>query len=303
MSELLKTHDTIHLWPGRVAPGSEKLGPLPVVLERSTDLFWPDRILSNIAQPSLTAFFPKKPRTGAAVVIAPGGAYSRIVLDKEAAEMAVWLNSLGIVAFVLQYRLPSEDHLDSAKAPIADAQRALRIVRHNARRWGIDQGKIGFLGCSAGGHLGVMLSAQFDFQWYSIVDEIDRDSARPDFLMLLYPVVSMDDDFCHKESRMNLLGSDPTSEEINRYSPQRHIRANFPSTLVVVSSDDDCVPHENSLLLNEALGECGGDCELHVFEEGGHGFGIRDAQQYPVAAWTSLAESWLRTRLILPSEN
>lgn len=118
MGEYLKTHDMIHLWPERVAPGAEKLGVHAVVLDRSADLFWPDRILSNLSQPSLTAYLPKRLQTGAAVVIAPGGACSRIVLDKEAAEIAVWLNSIGIVAFVLQYRLPSENHQEPVKAPL-----------------------------------------------------------------------------------------------------------------------------------------------------------------------------------------
>ena len=289
---VLKTHDRISLWPDEIAPGSERLSITLTITERSKDPFWPDRILTGITRPSLTAFVPASPN-GAAMIVAPGGAYGRIVLDKEAAEMALWLNTLGIYAFLLQYRLPGEGHAVGPEAPLADAQRALRVLRQNAAGWGLDPARIGFLGCSAGGHLGAMLGTRFDRPAYDAVDAADRLTARPDCMLLLYPVVSMNAPCVHDESCRNLLGSTPSATQIDRYSAELQLPSGVPPAFIAVADDDNVVAPENSRRFHQALREAGCESHLHVFTSGGHGFGIRDARDTPAARWTGLAAQWL----------
>ena len=206
----------------RRGPGSEKSPAQLTVTERSKVAYWPDRIVTGITRPNLTAIVPDKPN-GTAVIVAPGGAYSRIVLDKEAAEMARWLNPYGVTVLLMQYRLPGEGHANGKDVPLQDAQRAIRVVRQNASEWGLNPKKIGFLGASAAGHMAASLGAQFARKVYAPVDAADSLSARPDFLLLLYPVVSMDDKLTHLESRTNLLGKDPSPDLIKDYSADLHV--------------------------------------------------------------------------------
>jgi acetyl esterase/lipase len=289
----LKTRDVVELWPGGVAPGSEKSPAQLTVTERSQVAFWPDRIVTGITRPNLTAFVPDKPN-GTAVIVAPGGAYARIVLDKEAAEMARWLNPYGVTVLLMQYRLPAEGHANGKDAPLQDAQRAIRVVRQNARDWGLAPDRIGFLGASAAGHMGASLGAQFARKVYDPVDAADALSARPDFLLLLYPVVSMEDKVTHLESRTNLLGKDPSPELIKEYSPDQQVGKDAPKTFIVLARDDPAVPPENGIRFHDALRKSGVASELHVFDEGGHGFGIRDARQLPVSNWPNLAADWMK---------
>jgi acetyl esterase/lipase len=289
----LKTRDVIELWPGGVAPGSEKSPAQLTVTERSKIAYWPDRIVTGITRPNLTAIVPDKPN-GTAVIVAPGGAYSRIVLDKEAAEMARWLNPYGVTVLLMQYRLPAEGHVNGKDAPLQDAQRAIRVVRQNAREWGLQPDKIGFLGGSAAGHMGASLGAQFAKKVYAPVDAADSLSARPDFLLLLYPVVSMEDKFTHMESRTNLLGKDPSPDLIKEYSPDQQVTKDSPKTFIVNARDDAVVPPVNGAMYCDALKKAGVACELNTFDEGGHGFGIRDARQLPVSTWPQLAASWMK---------
>lgn len=291
----LKTRDVIELWPGGVGPGSEKSPAQLTVTERSKVAYWPDRIVTGITRPNLTAFVPDKPN-GTAVIVAPGGAYSRIVLDKEAAEMARWLNPYGVTVLLMQYRLPAEGHVDGKDVPLQDAQRAIRVVRQNAGEWGLQPDRIGFLGASAAGHMAASLGAQFAKKVYEPVDAADSLSARPDLLLLLYPVVSMDDKLTHLESRTNLLGKDPSPELIKDYSADLHVTKEAPPTFIVVAKDDPVVPPENSMRYHDALQKAGVSSELHAFTEGGHGFGIRDARQLPVSDWPNLAAAWMKAR-------
>ena len=280
------------LWPGEIGPGSAQVSRRLTITERSQNPFWPDRILTGISRPSLTAFVPDKPN-GCAVIVAPGGAYSRIVVDKEAAEMALWLNSIGITAFLLQYRLPGEGHASGPDAPLADAQRAIRIVRAHAAAWQLDLQRIGFLGCSAGGHLGAMLGTRYDKRTYGAVDEADSASARPDFMLLLYPVISMNEPWVHLESRQNLLGPQPTVDQIAAYSADQQCPAVVSPTFIAVAEDDAVVSPENSRCFHRELTAAGFDSTLQCFSAGGHGFGIRDARHTPAAKWTALAAQWL----------
>jgi acetyl esterase/lipase len=293
----IKTRDVIDLWPG-VGPGSEKSPAKLTITERSKIAFWPDRIVTGITKPNLTAFVPDKPN-GVSVIVAPGGAYSRIVLDKEAAEMARWLNPYGVTVFLLQYRLPAEGHVDGKNVPLEDGQRAVRVVRKHAKEWGLDENRIGFLGASAAGHLGASLGGDFDKKVYEPVDDADKLSARPDFLMLLYPVVSMEDKITHLESRDNLLGKNPTPALIAEYSADLHVTRNSPMTFIALAANDSQVPPENSIRYSKALTKAGVPVELHIFKEGDHGFGIRDARQLDASNWPNLAITWMKSIKVL----
>ena len=292
MQPLLNTHDHIELWPDGVAPGSEGSPARYTVSERSTDVFWPHRVASGITRPGLTVYPAARPN-GCAVIVAPGGGYECIALDVEAGEMAVWLNPLGVSVFVLHYRLPAEGHVAGADAPLADAQRALRLVRSNAAQWGLDARRIGFLGCSAGGHVGALLGTQYARATYAPVDTADRLSARPDFVILLYPVISMTDALAHAGSRRKLLGASPTAAAIDAYSAERHVDAHASPAFIVVANDDPAVPPGNAAVFHEALRRCGVASELRAFAVGGHGFGIREARARPLSEWPRLAAEWL----------
>ena len=299
MAAPLKTRDVLEIWPDGVGPGSEKSPAALTVTERSKVAFWPDRIVTGITRPNLTAFVPDKPN-GTAVIVAPGGAYARIVLDKEAAEMARWLNPYGVTVLLMQYRLPAEGHVNGKDVPLQDAQRALRFVRQHAKEWNLDASKIGFLGASAAGHMGASLGAQFDKKVYELKDDTDKLSARPDFLMLLYPVVSMDDKITHLESRDNLLGKTPSAQLIKEYSADLNVKPDSPRTFIVLAEDDPAVSPQNGVNYHNALKKAGVPTVLYSFKEGGHGFGIRDARQLPVSNWPNLAADWLKSGGYIP---
>lgn len=291
----LHTKDVINLWPTGIGPGSENAPITLTVTERSKVAYWPDRIVTGITEPNLTAFVPDHPN-GTSVIVAPGGAYSRIVLDKEAAEMARWLNPYGVTVFLMQYRLPGEGHIDGKDVPLEDAQRAIRVIRKNAEEWGLSPHKIGILGASAAGHMTAYLGDEFAKKVYSPQDEADKLSARPDFMMLLYPVISMEDGVTHNETRKNLLGENPSNELKHLYSADENVTKENPPAFITVAKDDPAVPYLNSLAYAKALDKAGVPVELHVFEQGGHGFGIRDARQLPVSQWPNLAANWLKSQ-------
>lgn len=287
----LKNEELINLWPG-TAPGSENSLAKYTIVERSKISFIPDRAVTGITRPFLTVFKPEYPN-GTSMIVVPGGAYSRIVLDKEAGEMARWLNLLGVTVFVLQYRLPTEGHLNGADVSLEDGQRAIRIVRRNALEWGLSPSKIGFLGCSAGGHLAASVGSKFNKKVYDPVDEADSLSARPDFLVLLYPVISMDEKYANIEARNNLLGEDPTQILINEYSPDFHITKEHPKAFITLANDDLVVSPENGVLYYMGLHKAAVEAELHVFKDGNHGFGIDRIQGLPAAAWPELCHQWM----------
>lgn len=288
----LKDRQVIELWAS-VAPGTEHSPAKPTITERSKSLFQPDRALTGIVAPSLTALVPEKPN-GVAIIVAPGGAYARIVLDKEGREIADWLRPLGVTVFLMTYRLPAEGHDTGKDVPLQDGQRAVRLVRDHAAEWGLDPKKIGFMGFSAAGHLGATLVAGFDREVYKPRDDADKQSARPDFAVLGYPVVSMVDGVTHEESRTNLIGKAPTPELIAAYSADQQVKKTSPQTFIFAADDDPAVPADNSVRLYTALHRAGVSAELHIYKEGGHGFGIERAVGLPVAKWPQLCEAWLK---------
>ena len=285
------THEqTISLWNGR-APGAPA-DLAPVVVERSQSLLRADRALMGIVDPSLTVYLPPHPN-GAAMIVAPGGGYRRVVLDKEGIEIARALAPEGITTFLLSYRLPGEGHDNAADAPLADAQRAIRLVRRNAADWGLDPARIGFLGFSAAGHLGGSIATGYDREVYDLDDAEAGVSARPDFVALVYPVMTMQDGPVHQGSREALLGTQPTDDQKAAYSPDEHVTPETPQTFLVHADDDPSVDPENAVRFYMALHRAGVQAELHIFRKGGHGFGIERAAGLPVMGWPGLLAAWL----------
>ncbi|HTK37013.1 MAG TPA: alpha/beta hydrolase [Pyrinomonadaceae bacterium] len=239
--------------------------------------------------PAITPFFaPKDKNTGAAVIVCPGGGYSHLSEIKEGSDVAKWLNSLGITAFVLKYRLGMRYH---APSPLLDASRALRLVRSHAKEWNLDANRIGILGFSAGGHLAATLGTHFDAGKPDASDVIERASSRPDLMVLIYPVISMGE-FTHSGSKKNLLGENPTTEAIKLYSNELHVTKDTPPTFIAHAVADPGVPVENSLLFANALRNAHVPFELHLYEKGPHGFGL--APNNPIlSTWTELCANWL----------
>jgi acetyl esterase/lipase len=289
----------VALWPG-VAPGSQGLALKESITERSKDPQLPDRFVAGVTRPRLLLFRAPKPN-GTGVILAPGGGYVRTVLDKEGFETARWLAARGVSTFVLLYRLPGEGHAQRADVPLQDAQRAVRLVRGRAREFGLDARRIGFLGFSAGGHVAASVATRFDAQVYTAVDALDAVSARPDFSILLYPVISMDPSIAHAGSRQQLLGEAPSAAAVASYSLDNVITAATPATLLILTDDDTVVLPENGLRYYSALHRHGVPAELHVFARGKHGFGIRGAKDMPVGNWPELAWTWLAASGFVPT--
>lgn len=242
-------------------------------------------------QPEITPYLPPEGRAnGTAVVIFPGGGYGHLSMVKEGSDVANWLASNGISAFVARYRLgPAYRH----PVMLGDAQRAIRTVRARATEWGIDPQRIGIIGFSAGGHLASTAGTHYDAGITSHSDRIERVSSRPDFMLLLYPVITMRDSAVHRGSRRNLLGESPDSALVRLLSNETQVTRDTPPTFIVHSTDDKAVLVENALLFYQALRNNAVTAELHVFEHGGHGYGLAPADA-ALATWTTLSESWMR---------
>ena len=220
---------------------------------------------------------PKENSNGTAVVICPGGGYAGISQVKEGSEIAKWFNQLGVSAFVLYYRMPN----GHPAIPLKDAQTALAIIHKRAKAWNIDKKKIGVMGFSAGGHLASTLGTHFKTK-----------KERPAFMILAYPVVSLQDDIGHRGSRQNLMGNNPDPEMMNMYSNELQVTKDTPPTFLLHAKDDRGVNFDNSVRFKQALDLHDVSCELHLFEKGGHGFGMRK-QNIPVDNWPNLLKEWL----------
>lgn len=275
----------IFLWPG-VPPGAPAIMPVMEVKEWGADPAHPDRAMKGIARPFLEVYRPARPN-GAAMMVVPGGAYEWVGIEKEGRDIARWLAAAGYTAFVLFYRLPGEGWANRADVPLADAQRAMRLIRAGAKDHGFDPARVGVMGFSAGGHLTADLAARFATPAYAPVDKADTLSARPFLAAPIYPVVSMSAPFIHAQSRDNLLGKDPSSAMEVAHSPDRNIPADAPPAFIC-HADEDFVPTENSLLLHAALRARKIPVEIHIFREGGHGFALRGIAGKPVGAWPDL---------------
>jgi acetyl esterase/lipase len=245
---------------------------------------------NNIHNPGLTIYEPAEGRAnGGAVVVCPGGGYGMVSCINEGYPIAEWLVGLGFKAYILKYRLPYTEGVNYRHpVPLKDAQRAMRMVRGTALDEHRNPTRVGIIGFSAGGHLAATALTQFD----SPVDP-DEVSCRPDFGMLIYPVISCcDDALCHTGSRDGLLGPDASEEERRAQSPELNVAANTPSIFFAHARNDGGVPFGNSVVMQEALRDAGVPTELHLYEEGGHGFGM-GAPEQDCAQWTEAAAGWL----------
>ena len=270
-------HMKINLWPDGSIPQSIQ-NNIQEQLE-STDIVR----ISKVQVPQLEIYIPnKKGATGQAVIICPGGGYARLAYDWEGTDIAKLFNAHGIAAFVLKYRLPdslSSNHPD--QVPLLDAKQAMQIVRTRAEEWNINPQKIGIMGFSAGGHLAATLSTHFD------------KSTRPDFSILIYPVITMDKNIAHMGSRNNLIGTHPTEALIKLYSNELHISAQTPPTFILHTTDDNAVPVENSLNYYQGLKKNGVPAEMHIFPSGGHGFALALGKG-ALEKWPELLLNWMK---------
>jgi acetyl esterase/lipase len=228
----------------------------------------------NVTVPTIIPYFPDKDKAnGAAVIICPGGGYGGLSMVNEGSEIAKAFNNIGVAAFILKYRLPSDSIMvDKTIGPLQDAQTALLTIRKNAAKWGIDPNRVGVIGFSAGGHLASTLGTHFN---KAVIDNPANISLRPDFMILLYPVVSFGQ-YAHVGSRENLIGKNPPQELIDLYSNEKQVTANTPPTFLVQAEDDNVVPVQNSLLFYDAMVQNKVKGEIHIYQAGGHGFGLHN---------------------------
>jgi acetyl esterase/lipase len=238
--------------------------------------------------PTLTPFLPSEKSTGAAVIVCPGGGYTHLA-DHEGGPVAAWLNSIGVTAFVLKYRIGPKYH---HPAPLQDAARAVRTVRARAAEWKLDPARIGILGFSAGGHLASTIGTHFDAGNPSAGDPIERVSSRPDLLILIYPVISMGE-FTHAGSKKQLIGENASAEMVKLLSNEEQITKQTPPTFLVHTANDAAVPVENSLRFAEQLRKSGVPFELHIYERGPHGFGLGGGDPI-LSTWPARCADWLR---------
>jgi acetyl esterase/lipase len=250
-------------------------------------------IISNVQEPTIEVFLPAKQNaTGKAVLIFPGGGYGILAYDWEGTDIAKYLNGKGIAGIVVKYRLPSDvSQTNKQNVPLIDAQRALRMIRYHAKDFNITKDKIGVIGFSAGGHLASTLGTHFLEPVYDPIDPADTESARPDFMVLGYPVISMGS-MTHEGSKANLLGNNPTQKLQDYFSNEQQVTTNTPSTFLLHATDDNAVPVENSLLFYKALKDKGVSATMHIFPKGGHGFSLALNNQY-LKGWTALMYEWI----------
>jgi acetyl esterase/lipase len=264
--------ETLPLWPGDAPEGNGKF--------------------SDSSKAKLTVHLPEKPN-GAAIVICPGGGYGGLVTKGEGHGIAAWLNAHGIAGIVLEYRLPA----GRPYVPLLDAQRAIRTVRTNAAQWKVDPKKVGIIGFSAGGHLASTATVHFDAGEGKTTDAIARESSRPDFSILIYPVISMEEGV-HRGSKKNLMGETPAAGLPDYFSTQRHVKTGTPPAFLAHAVDDKVVPIENSRMFYEAQKKAGLPARLVELPNGGHGLNSYKGASWD--AWQKLSLEWLQELKIIP---
>lgn len=280
------------------------MNPMPVIL-----LLWSGTAPLAVGdskwdKPNLTVHMAAKPN-GAAVVICPGGGYGNLANDHEGKQVAEYFNGLGVHAFVLQYRIAKDDRKGPlGKAPLLDAQRAIRMVRSMAAEKKFDPQRVGLMGFSAGGHLASTAGTHFDDGDQAASDPIDRVSCRPDFLILAYPVISMEQGVTHGGSRRNLFGDKPTEEQIAEFSNDRKVTDKTPPTFLFHTNEDTAVVPENSVRFYLACKKAKVPVELHIYEKGRHGVGLgRDPKwtggETSTGTWPDRLSDWLKSRKIV----
>lgn len=285
-SHNLKAQEFIPLWPGGKKPNwNEKI---------LTDSIYNERFY-RVGTPGIYAFpVHKENNKGTTVLICPGGGYDHVTHLYNGFNLAAWFNAQGINAFVLIYRLPNQDDLKvREEAPLSDAQRAMRILRTNADKWNLDKNKIGVMGISAGGHLASTLATHTEDVSF-IKDSLDAGSYRPDFMILLSPVITMGK-YAHGGSKRNLLGADPSKAMIEKYSNELQVKANAPPAFIVHAQNDSTVNVRNSVLFYNALIERNVPASIHIFPQGGHAISTTD-NPGSTSLWLDLLDLWLQEK-------
>jgi acetyl esterase/lipase len=293
MPAMAEEREEIPLWPGKPpgrggVTGPEKLGEAGAGFGA----------LSNISVPRMRVYRPAK-ANGAAVIVCGGGGYFRIQLWKESTPIARWLQERGFTVFELLYRLPNDGW--DASAPFMDAQRAMRIVRTRAAEFGIDPKQIGIMGFSAGGHLAGFTALQPQRQLYAGVDKYEKASARPDFSVLLFPVVSLRKPYNTTRTRREIVGETPTAEAESAWSLDTYASAGAPPTIIFASADDKTAPPGHGIMLFEKLNAAGASAELHLFRDGGHGWGLGRPDQV-LSQWPAMFVKWFDSGKILQTK-
>lgn len=278
---------TLPLWPEGKVPNA-----IPTTLEETTTTTGGIMRISQVSVPTLTAYIPAKEiATGAAVMICPGGGYSILAAEHEGSDLAEWFKKRGIAAFVLKYRLPDPRAMvRQHEVPLMDAMQGMKLIRQNAKKWNINSDAIGVMGFSAGGHLAATLSTHFD------KEKEGGETAKPNFALLIYPVITFNAPYAHGGSRDKLLGAAKTDALIEYYSNEKQVSATTPPTFLVHAQDDTSVPIENSMYYYLALKHNKIPSELHIYPAGGHGFAMRTAGKGSVENWPAALEGWLKSR-------
>jgi acetyl esterase/lipase len=253
-------------------------------------------IVHNISEPTLTIFEPpKEKQNGTAIIVIPGGGYSIVAIGHEGYDVAKRFNEMGITAFVLKYRIPNDSTMeDKSIGPLQDAQRAIQVVRQNAKKWHLNKNAIGILGFSAGGHLASTAGTHYKT---AVIPNKKKTNLRPDFMVLVYPVISFMETLVHQGSRDNLIGKNPQPEKTRLYSNELQVNQDTPPTFLVHAKDDGGVKFQNSELFYQALKRNGVPAEIYLFDKGGHGFGMNNPTSD--VKWMDLVQEWLtRTGLM-----
>lgn len=242
----------------------------------------------KVFTPTLTVYLPEKQSaTGAAVIICPGGGYGGLVMGKEGYTIAEYFIQKGVAAFVLKYRLPDDKIMkDKSTGPLQDAQQAIWLVRKNAKQWGVDPQRVGIMGFSAGGHLASTAGTHFN---QPVINYGQGVNLRPDFMILVYPVVSMTDSLGHKGSRNNLLGKEPSAEKIKSFSNEFQVTDQTPPAFLIHAGDDKVVDVDNSISFYEALRRHKVPAEMHIYPKGDHGFVLK----WPIENWMDMCMKWM----------
>jgi acetyl esterase/lipase len=284
MTTLCSAQNEIPLYDGKIPNSKDPGSATGVIFNNEVD-----EIVFNVSVPTITVFLPPKEKAnGTAVIICPGGGYHLLVIEREGRDIAREFNKRGIAAFVLKYRLPDDRIMpDKSVGPLQDAQRAVQLVRERAEEWNIDPHKIGIMGFSAGGHLAATAGTHFDNGY---IDNIQGITLRPDFMILVYPVISMADSLGHIGSREYLLGKSPSEKQIMLFSNQLHVDKSTPPAFLILAGDDTVVKPENSIIFYAALKKNGIPAEMHIYESGEHGF----LKEPPFEEWFGRCCYWMK---------
>lgn len=280
----VSAQQVIPLYSGAI-PNATSYTMTELTTEKEGKIVW----YRKVSKPTMTIFLPSKENaSGTGVVIFPGGGYSGESYDAEGVKIAETFTKHGVAAFVVKYRLPSDSIMvDKTIGPLQDAQRAIKTVRERATEWGLKSDKIGIMGFSAGGHLAATAGTKFNEPF---IENTNKTSLRPDFMILIYPVISMNETLGHKGSRANLLGTNPTTEKIEQFSNELHVTKQIPPTYLTHAGDDKVVDVDNSLAFYEALRHQSVPAEMHLYPKGDHGFVLK----IPTEEWMQPLFVWMK---------